>query len=214
METDATRLHEELYSFRDSHLHPALRGQDPNAVRREFAEQIHALPLLSKAFCSMLIEEAERRALWEAGLKVNFFEPDDSFAPANPPANGLSLKHFPGLTETYNAIIDHAVAPIIESLWETFELRMYRTPYLAKFSASDPAFPPGTAPDWAQCGVSMRVALDDDYDGGGLRFRQWGFESGRLPVGTALIFPGGISHEHEELPLSRGVRRVLVCEFF
>lgn len=210
----ADRSREGSFAYDDSLLHPALRGEDPNSVRREFAEQIHALPLLSREFCATLTGEAEKNGNWESGLKINFFEPDDSGLPPNPPANGFSLGRLPGLLPVYNAIVDKAVAPIIRTLWETFELRMYRTPYIAKYSAAGGAFPRGMPPDWAQCGVSMFVSLDGDYEGGGLRFRQWGFESGKLPAGTALIFPGGISHEHEIPPLSRGAWRVLVCEFF
>ncbi|PCI37082.1 MAG: hypothetical protein COB53_07555 [Elusimicrobia bacterium] len=210
----ASRKHPDLYTFGESHIHETVRGKDPRLAAREVSEQIHTLPLFTPEFCEKLIEEIEACGQWEAGLKINFFEAENE--DTSPPGlkNGHSLGKLPGLAAVYNQIIDRCVIPVTEPIWETFETQMYRTPYVVKYDASNPELPVGMAPHWDQCGLSMFVSLNEDYKGGGTRFRQWNFETGKLPAGTALIFPGGISHEHEGRPVTQGHRYVLICDFF
>jgi predicted 2-oxoglutarate/Fe(II)-dependent dioxygenase YbiX len=54
--------------------------------------------------------------------------------------------------------------------------------------------------------------LNDDYDGGELRFPEYGTDRYRPAAGEALVFSG--AHLHEVLPVSRGQRFVLLSFLF
>jgi hypothetical protein len=205
--------HADLYRFSDSHLAPALRGGGLGPAFEQVAEQVYVVGLLDPGFCARLVEEAEACPRWRAGLRRDFYQPPQDDPPADEPADGLSLEELPGLCAVYNAIADRAVSGLFTRLWRSYEPRLYRTPYVVRFGAAE-GMRRGQGPHWDQTGISMSVALDDGYEGGGTYFPRWRFWAGRPPVGSALVFPGGIAHEHEERPVLAGRRRLLACEFF
>ncbi len=214
---NATIKNPELYAYTPSHINEAIRGKDANAAATEVAEQIYTLPLLAPDFCKKLITELENSGQWEAGLKVDFYQPDEEdedAAPPSGPKNGISLAKLPGLSEVYNEIVDRHVAPVVKNIWQSFEMQMYRTPYMIKYDADGDAYPKGMGMHWDQCGVSMFVSLNDDFEGGGTSFPRWDYQTGILPAGTALLFPGGISHEHEGKEITKGLRYLLICDYF
>ena len=214
---NATSKHPDLYTYSQEQAHELIRGKDANNAVTEVAEQLFTLPLLAPDFCAKLIDEAENCGKWEAGLKVDFYQPDEDDEDTPPPSgpkNGLSFAKMPGLSEVYNTIVDSHVAPVVKKIWQSFEMQMYRTPYIIKYDADDAALPKGMDMHWDQCGVSMFVSLNDSYEGGGTAFPRWEYETGKLPSGTALLFPGGISHEHEAKAITQGRRYLLVCDYF
>ncbi len=57
--------------------------------------------------------------------------------------------------------------------------------------------------------VAATVHLNDDYEGGGLVFPEYGRDIYRPPAGGAIAFSGATLHE--ALPVAKGERYVLVC---
>lgn len=55
---------------------------------------------------------------------------------------------------------------------------------------------------------ALTINLDEDYEGGELRFPEYGPHLFRPAAGEALVFAGG--HLHEVLPVTRGRRHVLL----
>ena len=54
--------------------------------------------------------------------------------------------------------------------------------------------------------VSMTIKLNQDYEGGHLRFVRQNLVSAKVPVGYICFFPGGCTHVHEVMPLKSGRR--------
>jgi hypothetical protein len=59
---------------------------------------------------------------------------------------------------------------------------------------------------------AVTIALDDGFEGGGVRFPEYSFEAFRPPVGGALVFSCGLLHE--ALPIRVGVRTVFLPFLF
>ena len=59
---------------------------------------------------------------------------------------------------------------------------------------------------------SLTVALNDDYVGGELKFREYGDQLYRLPTGTAVVFTCALMHE--VLPVTSGSRYALVTHLW
>lgn len=68
------------------------------------------------------------------------------------------------------------------------------------------------SPSTAHRRFAMSLNLNDDYDGGQLRFPEYGPQLYRPEAGEALVFSG--SHLHEVLPVTRGRRFVLLSFLF
>jgi hypothetical protein len=62
--------------------------------------------------------------------------------------------------------------------------------------------------------VTLVVYLNEDFEGGGTRFPRWRYCTGKRPPGSAIVYPGGLSHEHEGLPITSGVRYLLCGSFY
>ena len=75
-------------------------------------------------------------------------------------------------------------------------MRLYRTPYVLKYDAQDPRYPKDMEVHWEQCALAMNVYLNDDFEGGGTYFPRWKYSTGRAAPGRAILYPGGISHQH------------------
>jgi predicted 2-oxoglutarate/Fe(II)-dependent dioxygenase YbiX len=57
------------------------------------------------------------------------------------------------------------------------------------------------------------VKLDEDHDGGELRFPRQGVDNGSLRVGSLLAWPSLVTHPHEATPLRRGMKHALTIWF-
>lgn len=69
---------------------------------------------------------------------------------------------------------------------------------------------------WDNETLAMVVALSDpkDYEGGGTYFPRWDYSTGQPEPGTAVIYPGGLSHEHMGLETTKGKRYLFLCAFY
>lgn len=94
------------------------------------------------------------------------------------------------------------------SRFEGFKIGSYEATDAGFFSAHRDNLSPTTA----HRRFGLTVNLSDDYDGGELRFPEYGPDRYRPAAGEALIFSG--AHLHEVLPVTRGRRFVLLSFLF
>jgi predicted 2-oxoglutarate/Fe(II)-dependent dioxygenase YbiX len=59
---------------------------------------------------------------------------------------------------------------------------------------------------------TVSVVLNDTYQGGALRFREYGEQTYTLPIGTAMVFSAALLHE--VLPITTGRRFALVTHLY
>ena len=59
---------------------------------------------------------------------------------------------------------------------------------------------------------TVSVALNDTFQGGALRFREYGEQTYNLPIGAAIVFSAAILHE--VLPIATGRRFALVTHLY
>ena len=216
-------------------LHPDLFRYDSNFVERfiapavaypqsqqwrkaltEVAEQVYLFQLFQPEFCALLIEECEHSKQWVTTL--------EQVAEAHPmtagivdvvePETTISWAAMPGLTEVYAAIIKNHVQPLLESLWQTFKLQKWELPAVRKF---EPEVVKGMALHYDNEIIGMIGYLNQEFTGGGTFFPRWNLvigRSGEVPVGSVIVYPGGISHEHAVLPVTAGKRYMLANSFY
>jgi len=125
-----------------------------------------------------------------------------------------SFATMPGFYKPYKAGVEKYLYPVMKELWPTFTPRIVRNPYCVKYDADDESLYKEMRVHWDQCIVSLVVALNDGYEGGGTFFPELVYATGRVAAGSAIIYPGGVAHEHGAKTVTKGKRYVLVCEFF
>lgn len=94
------------------------------------------------------------------------------------------------------------------SRFEGFKIGCYDADDAGFFTAHRDNLSPSTA----HRRFALTLNLNDDYDGGELRFPEYGLDRYRPAPGEALVFSG--SHLHEVLPVTRGRRFVLLSFLF
>lgn len=94
------------------------------------------------------------------------------------------------------------------SRFEGFKIGCYTAEDRGFFTAHRDNISPSTA----HRAFGLTLNLNTDYDGGELRFPEYGPDRYRPAAGEALVFSG--SHLHEVLPVTRGRRFVLLSFLF
>ena len=213
-------LHPDIYRFSLKHVSPRIKKG-----ATEVAEQIYAFDLFTPEFCKKLIEEAEYQGGWEtgvddeegAGFGMMKLDPSlfESSRVENEKDTTVSLNNFPthsgSLTETVNQINRKFVSPMIDKKWRSFHITRYDAPYLLKYE-HDKVNKMKLHYDLET--VAMVVYLNNDFEGGGTYFPRWKYHLNPQVPGQAAMWPGGVSHEHIGVPITKGIRYLLCCAFF
>lgn len=188
---------------------PALRAGVEGVVHED-AEQIYRFELFTPAACRAILARAEASGAWKTGVDVapNPYAPDvDDVAE---PDTVLPLAKI-GLDGLYEEIIRRHLKPLAEHLWPVFEVKRWDPPYLLRYEAGAVASMKAHY-DLETCAVVCY--LNDGFEGGGTYFPRWRYSTASCAPGTAVMYPGGLSHVHEARPVTAGVRYVLCSCFF
>ncbi len=182
---------------------------------QEIAEQIYQFQLFTADFCQCLIEEAEQVGGWETNWEKSaephpFFPEEESIVDLCEPDTTISLDEIPGMTAVYAQVIDRHLRPLVETLWRTFHLQKWDLPEVRKY---EPTVINGMDLHYDLETVAFVTYLGGaTFVGGGTYFPRWQLTVGdHLTVrqGSAIVYPGGVSHEHAALPVTAGVRYML-----
>lgn len=216
-------LHPDIYQYNPHHISPNFK----KGVT-EVAEQIYTFELFTPEFCKKLIEESE----YQGGWKTEITQEDDSLSgfgmmkinlndykslkTENEKDTTLLLSSFPknrnlSLVNTVNKTSELHVKPLIEKLWQSFTITKYDMPYMLKY---DPIHVKKMNLHYDLETVALIVYLNTDYEGGGTYFPRWNFRMQPKKPGQAAMWPGGVSHEHIGLPITKGLRYLLCCAYF
>lgn len=197
--------HPELFRYDDTFMqafiHPGLRQPIGDLLARrevrEIGEQIYQFQLFTPAWCAKLIDEFGHQGGWGD-------EPD---AP-------LSWKTMPALDAVYGEIVEHHVRPILEGLWERWRLWRWDPPVVCRQG-------PGADADMDlrhdAGAVTLIGSLNDGFEGGGIGFPRWGLtvgDAGCVQIGSVVVFPSGVSHEHLACPVTAGQRYTLASSLY
>lgn len=117
----------------------------------------------------------------------------------------------PELLRTLSTHVGRRVMPEIRKAF-AYEAKRFEGFKIGCYTAEDAGFFTAHRDNISAATAHRRFALtlnlNDDYDGGELRFPEYGPDRYRPAAGEALVFSG--AHLHEVLPVSRGRRFVLL----
>lgn len=187
---------------------PALREATPvpemtvaerfsEAELKTWAPDLYSFPFLSPAFAEFLVGLGDQIGRWQPE------EGDEYGAPE------LRLRKIsPGLEDVFAEIIKRHVNPLLRRLYlGCYEVGWLQPPFLIRYDMHTQQ-DMGLHHD-AESELTLSVALNAEFEGGSLEFPRQGFSSAAVPVGHALMFPGGPTHVHRALPITAGERRSL-----
>jgi hypothetical protein len=169
---------------------------------RVWAPDLISFPLLSPSFCQFLIDASDALGEWGPAAGDDFREPT------------LELDRItPRLSEVITALVGRHVNPLLRRLFLGMHaIEQVETPRLVRLDPGPQRADESGLHVERGGNLSFVVALVSDFEGGELRFVRQRVVVDELPVGHALMIPGGPSHPHEQLPVSAGARRTLAFQ--
>src|SRR5690606_23025381 len=169
---------------------------------RVWAPDLLSFPLLSPAFCQFLIDASDALGEWGPAA-------DDHHRQSTLELDRIT----PRLSEVITALVGRHVNPLLRRVFMGMHtIEQVQTPRLVRLDPGEPTGDFAGLQTMRGGDLGLVVALSSAYQGGGLRFVRQQRVVGELPVGHALLIPGGPSHPHEQLPVTTGVRRTLALD--
>ena len=166
---------------------------------KEPLSEVYTLPLFSKKFCELLVDELQHMQ------KTIAFAPNPDEDTLRQIPEIVFNEHCPELFDSLMTVVQNVVNPIFLSIWNRYVVD--GTIQLANYNLKDKK--QGAWHHDASADISMVVPLNTgEYEGGGTEF----FKRGTiypLPIGNAMLFPS-FTHMHRGLPVQSGDRYLLV----
>ena len=166
---------------------------------KEPLSEVYTLPLFSKKFCELLVDELQHMQ------KTIAFVPNPDEDTLRQIPEIVFNEHCPELFDSLMTVVENVVNPIFLNIWN----RHVTTGniQIANYNLKDKK--QGAWHHDASADISMVVPLNTgEYEGGGTEF----FKRGTiypLPIGNAMLFPS-FTHMHRGLPVQSGDRYLLV----
>jgi hypothetical protein len=176
-------------------LMTAITSKSPASVvdiAKEPAPGVRVVPFLTPEFCAKLIAAADARG----GYKP---DPDDPY-----PGQELSVLADAEFGPTISTMFQSVVKNLVFCCYDGFTVDYMQDVFIIRYSM-DTQRSMGLHFD-EQSDVSIAVALNDSFEGGGVHFPRYRWSTRDVPVGHAVLFPGKVTHTHEALPITSGVR--------
>ena len=174
-------------------------AQNDDGDMVEVGENLLMMPFWTAEMCQAVINAAEA---------VGGFEPN----PDDPvPGHEISLAVIsPRLYENLMIDLGERIWPQLQQKWPLIDYCGLRDAFIIKYSL-DGQTDLRIHHDVAQ--VSASVKLNDSYEGAELDFPQQSFTNRNVPVGSLLAWPSLVTHPHQTLPLTGGVKYGLTIWF-
>jgi hypothetical protein len=191
----------DLFRFREEIISPKLRHawaatEDVAKLISTPRDGIRTVPLFAPEFCEALI--------WFSDL-VGDYKP----SPADPyGGKELDTQSVWQLHAVIQEVFHRYMVPLVEICFDGYNVKTINGSFVLKYSMNTQQSMGLHFDD--QSDVSLTIALNDAFEGGGLSFPRYDWTSKGVEPGTAILFPGRVTHRHEGLQITKGERYALV----
>jgi len=157
---------------------------------------VFIFPLFTEEFCSLLIKQAEESQKWTRNRHANY------------PTCDMLINEL-GLASLYHKVLEDFVYPVAIQKW-ALEGKEWPTMSSENFIIKyDKSIQGHLSLHHDSASISMVLALNEDYEGGGTYFwRQKELHKGK--TGYISVHPSVITHRHGARAVTKGQRFVLV----
>ncbi|XP_048097558.1 procollagen-lysine,2-oxoglutarate 5-dioxygenase 1 isoform X2 [Alosa alosa] len=168
---------------------------------------VYWFPIFSEVGCDHIVQEMEHFGQWSGGGNK---DTRIQGGYENVPTIDIHMNQVGYEKEWHKFLLDF-IAPITEKMYPGYYTRC--TSYLNFVVRYKPDEQPKLEPHHDASTFTINIALnskDIDYQGGGCRFLRYNCSIQAPRKGWALMHPGRLTHYHEGLPTTGGVRYIAV----
>ncbi|KAG7239816.1 hypothetical protein INR49_028344, partial [Caranx melampygus] len=163
---------------------------------------VYWFPVFSDVACNHIVEEMEHFGKWSGGGVVGGYE--------NVPTIDIHMNQINYEKEWHKFLLEY-IAPITEKMFPGYYTRaQFDLAFVVRYKPDEQ---PSLRPHHDASTFTINIALNEvglDYQGGGCRFLRYNCSIQAPRKGWALMHPGRLTHYHEGLPTTAGVRYIAV----
>ncbi|XP_018557008.1 procollagen-lysine,2-oxoglutarate 5-dioxygenase 1 isoform X2 [Lates calcarifer] len=168
---------------------------------------VYWFPVFSDVACNHLVEEMEHYGKWSGGNNV---DTRIQGGYENVPTIDIHMNQINFEKEWHKFLLEY-IAPITEKMYPGYYTKC-STPlnFVVRYKPDEQ---PLLVPHHDASTFTINIALNSkgiDYQGGGCRFLRYNCSIQAPRKGWALMHPGRLTHYHEGLPTTAGVRYIAV----
>uniref|UniRef100_A0A8C5NFC9 Procollagen-lysine,2-oxoglutarate 5-dioxygenase 1 n=1 Tax=Gouania willdenowi TaxID=441366 RepID=A0A8C5NFC9_GOUWI len=209
-----THLHNDLWQifenpvdWQERYIHENYTLIMKNKLIETPCPDVYWFPLFSDVACNHIVEEMENFGEWSGGANT---DKRIQGGYENVPTIDIHMNQINYEKEWQKFLVEY-VAPITEKMYPGYYTKC-STPlnFVVKYKPDEQ---PLLVPHHDASTFTINIALnrkDVDYQGGGCRFLRYNCSIQAPRKGWALMHPGRLTHYHEGLPTTAGVRYIAV----
>ncbi len=197
------------YMWEKRYLHPDFeKAVDPDTEVEEPCPGVFWFPLVNEQFCKEMIEEVNCLNIWSAG--TNKDDRLESGFEAYPTIDIRTDQM--GFHDQWLKFSESYLSPMAYKVFDEYYSQAFsNTSFVARYM---PGEQDSLAPHHDGSTYSMNMALNTpgvDFTGGGTRFLRTNCSIVDGRPGWAIMHPGKLTHRHEGLKTTSGIRYIMVA---
>ncbi|XP_061114033.1 procollagen-lysine,2-oxoglutarate 5-dioxygenase 1 [Conger conger] len=209
-----THLHNDLWQIFENPVDWGERYIHPNysrIMKDNFIEtpcpDVYWFPIFTDVGCDHLVEEMEHFGQWSGGRNT---DKRIQGGYENVPTIDIHMNQVGFEREWQKFLLDY-IAPITEKLYPGYYTKaQFDLAFVVRYKPDEQPF---LRPHHDASTFTVNIALNQlgiDYEGGGCRFLRYNCSVDAPRKGWSLMHPGRLTHYHEGLPTTGGVRYISV----
>lgn len=195
--------------WQNRYLHPDFLAVFENIEMLKYQEvcpDIYKFSLFTEEFCQELIATAEKFGKWSQGKDAHYDPRLGGSNYENVPTVDIHLNQL-GLDKHWDKIVKDYLTPVVALVYSTYQLKGAHLTFIVKYDCERQS--ELRRHHDSGC-VTINIALNRDYTGGGCHFVRQEVTVTNQEVGSALLHPAKLTAYHEGVKITSGVRYILV----
>nr|XP_019944944.1 PREDICTED: procollagen-lysine,2-oxoglutarate 5-dioxygenase 1 [Paralichthys olivaceus] len=209
-----THLHNDLWQifenpedWQDRYIHENYTRIMKDKLIETPCPDVYWFPVFSDMACTHLVEEVENFGKWSGGGNV---DTRIQGGYENVPTIDIHLNQINFEKEWHKFLLEY-IAPLTEKMYPGYYTKaQFDLAFVVRYKPDEQ---PSLKPHHDASTFTINIALNQvglDYQGGGCRFLRYDCSIQAPRKGWALMHPGRLTHYHEGLPTTAGVRYIAV----
>ena len=170
---------------------------------QEVCLDVHKIKIFTSEFCKELIDKAEGFGSWSNGGNKHY---DKRLGGTeNHPTQDIHMNQI-DLEKMWKFIVKTYISPIVWKKYK-YSYKDINISFIVKYSMDGQR---ELRPHHDSSAFTTSICLNDDFEGGGCHFIRQDKSVINKDIGSVIIHPGRLTHYHKGLPISSGVRYIMI----
>ncbi|XP_024915017.1 procollagen-lysine,2-oxoglutarate 5-dioxygenase 1 isoform X1 [Cynoglossus semilaevis] len=207
LHNDLWQIFENPLDWEERYIHENYTHIEKNKLIETPCPDVYWFPIFTDVACNHMVEEMENFGQWSGGANV---DTRIQGGYENVPTIDIHMNQINFEREWHKFLLEY-IAPITEKMFPGYYTKaQFDLAFVVRYKPDEQ---PSLRPHHDASTFTINLALNQvgvDYQGGGCRFLRYDCAVEAPRKGWALMHPGRLTHYHEGLPTTSGVRYIAV----